>query len=208
MVEKGEVVGVIAAQSIGEPGTQLTLRTFHVGGTASSTAADSSIESKYNGKLQFEELRTLQRVNDLGEAEEVVVSRMTELKIVDENTGITFSTYDVPYGSILYKKDGESVKKGDLICEWDPYNAITIVETSGIARFDNMISGATFREESADEFSNNKDKVIIESKDKTKNPSILVIGEGGELLKQYNLPVGAHVTVSDGAEGEIGRAHV
>ena len=204
MVEKGEVVGVIAAQSIGEPGTQLTLRTFHVGGTASSTAADSSIESKYNGKLQFEELRTLQRVNDLGEAEEVVVSRMTELKIVDENTGITFSTYDVPYGSILYKKDGESVKKGDLICEWDPYNAITIVETSGIARFDNMISGATFREESADEFSNNKDKVIIESKDKTKNPSILVIGDGGELLKQYNLPVGAHVTVSDGAKVKVG----
>ncbi|MGM9765165.1 MAG: DNA-directed RNA polymerase subunit beta', partial [Candidatus Cryptobacteroides sp.] len=204
MVEKGEVVGVIAAQSIGEPGTQLTLRTFHVGGTASSTAADSSIESKYNGKLQFEELRTLERESDSGEKEVVVVSRMTELKIIDENTGITFSSYDVPYGSVLYKKDGDNVKKGDLICEWDPYNAITIVETTGTVRFDNMIEGSTFREESADEYSNNKDKVIIESRDKTKNPSILIIGEGGEILKQYNLPVGAHVTVSDGENVKIG----
>ena len=204
MVEKGEVVGVIAAQSIGEPGTQLTLRTFHVGGTASSTAADSSIESKYNGKLQFEELRTLERETVTGEKEEVVVSRMAELKIIDENTGITFSTYDVPYGSVLYKKDGDNVKKGDLICEWDPYNAITIVETTGTVRFDNMIEGLTFREESADEYSNNKDKVIIESRDRTKNPSILIIGEGGDLLKQYNLPVGAHVTVSDGENVRIG----
>ena len=204
MVEKGEVVGVIAAQSIGEPGTQLTLRTFHVGGTASSTAADSSIESKYDGKLQYEELRTLERVSDEGTVQEVVVSRTTELKIIDENTGITFSTYDVPYGSILYKKDGESVKKGDLICEWDPYNAITIVETSGTVRFDNMLEGVTFREESADEYSNNKDKVIIEARDKTKNPSILVIGETGETLKQYNLPVGAHVPVSDGMNVKVG----
>ena len=204
MVEKGEVVGVIAAQSIGEPGTQLTLRTFHVGGTASSTAADSTIESKYNGKLQYEELRTLERETVDGLTEEVVVSRMAELKIVDENTGITFSHYDVPYGSVIYKKDGESVKKGDLICEWDPYNAITIVETTGTVRFDNMESGVTFREESADEYSNNKDKVIIEAKDKTKNPSILIVGDEGEVLKQYNLPVGAHVTVSDGESVKIG----
>ena len=204
MVEKGEVVGVIAAQSIGEPGTQLTLRTFHVGGTASSTAADSSIESKYNGKLQFEELRTLERETVDGLMETVVVSRMAELKIVDENTGITFSHYDVPYGSVIYKKDGDSVVKGDLICEWDPYNAITIVETTGTVRFDNMESGVTFREESADEYSNNKDKVIIEAKDKTKNPSILIVGEDGEILKQYNLPVGAHVTVSDGENVRIG----
>ena len=204
MVEKGEVVGVIAAQSIGEPGTQLTLRTFHVGGTASSTAADSSIESKYNGKLQFEELRTLQRVSDEGSVQEVVVSRMTELKIIDENTGITFSTYDVPYGSILYKKDGDAVQKGDLICEWDPYNAITIVETSGTVRYESMVAGSTYREESADEFSNNKDKVIIESRDKTKNPSIYIVDENGESLKQYNLPVGAHIPVSDGQQVKVG----
>ncbi len=204
MVEKGEVVGVIAAQSIGEPGTQLTLRTFHVGGTASSTAADSSIESKYNGKLQFEELRTLQRVSDEGSVQDVVVSRMTELKIIDENTGITFSTYDVPYGSILYKKDGDAVQKGDLICEWDPYNAITIVETSGTVRYESMVAGSTYREESADEFSNNKDKVIIESRDKTKNPSIYIVDENGESLKQYNLPVGAHIPVSDGQPVKVG----
>ena len=204
MVEQGEVVGVIAAQSIGEPGTQLTLRTFHVGGTASSTAADSSIESKYNGKLQFEELRTLQRVSDDGSVQDVVVSRMTELKIIDENTGITFSTYDVPYGSILYKKDGDAVQKGDLICEWDPYNAITIVETSGTVRYESMVAGSTYREESADEFSNNKDKVIIESRDKTKNPSIYIVDENGESLKQYNLPVGAHIPVSDGQQVKVG----
>ena len=204
MVEKGEVVGVIAAQSIGEPGTQLTLRTFHVGGTASSTAADSSIESKYNGKLQFEELRTLQRVSDEGSVQDVVVSRMTELKIIDKNTGITFSTYDVPYGSILYKKDGDAVQKGDLICEWDPYNAITIVETSGTVRYESMVAGSTYREESADEFSNNKDKVIIESRDKTKNPSIYIVDENGESLKQYNLPVGAHIPVSDGQQVKVG----
>ena len=204
MVEKGEVVGVIAAQSIGEPGTQLTLRTFHVGGTASSTAADSSIESKYNGKLQFEELRTLQRVSDDGSVQDVVVSRMTELKIIDENTGITFSTYDVPYGSIFYKKDGDAVQKGDLICEWDPYNAITIVETSGTVRYESMVAGSTYREESADEFSNNKDKVIIESRDKTKNPSIYIVDENGESLKQYNLPVGAHIPVSDGQQVKVG----
>ena len=204
MVEKGEVVGVIAAQSIGEPGTQLTLRTFHVGGTASSTAADSSIESKYNGKLQFEELRTLQRVSDEGSVQDVVVSRMTELKIIDENTGITFSTYDVPYGSILYKKDGDAVQKGDLICEWDPYNAITIVETSGTVRYESMVAGSTYREESADEFSNNKDKVIIESRDKTKNPSIYIVDENGDSLKQYNLPVGAHIPVSDGQQVKVG----
>ena len=204
MVQKGEAVGVIAAQSIGEPGTQLTLRTFHVGGTASSTAADSSIESKYNGKLQFEELRTLQRVSDEGSVQDVVVSRMTELKIIDENTGITFSTYDVPYGSILYKKDGDAVQKGDLICEWDPYNAITIVETSGTVRYESMVAGSTYREESADEFSNNKDKVIIESRDKTKNPSIYIVDENGESLKQYNLPVGAHIPVSDGQQVKVG----
>ena len=204
MVEKGEVVGVIAAQSIGEPGTQLTLRTFHVGGTASSTAADSSITSKYNGKLEFEELRTIERTNDDGTVSDVVVSRTTELRIVDENTGITYSQYDVPYGSILYKKDGDKVVKGDLICEWDAYNAITIIETAGKVRFDSMIDGVTYREEMADEYSLNRDKVIIESRDKSKNPTIIITDENGESLKHYNLPVGAHVIVEDGDEAKIG----
>ena len=203
MVEKGEVVGVIAAQSIGEPGTQLTLRTFHVGGTASSTASENSITSKYNGKLEFEELRTIERVTEDG-VQDVVVSRTTEVRIVDENTGITYSQYDVPYGSILYKKDGAVVKKGDLICEWDAYNAITIIEAAGKVAFDSMIDGVTFREEMADEYSLNRDKVIIESRDKSKNPTIHIVNEHGETVKQYNLPVGAHVMVEDGADAKVG----
>ena len=205
MVEKGEVVGVIAAQSIGEPGTQLTLRTFHVGGTASSTAADSSIESKYDGKLVFEELRTIQKLDDAtGEVRDVVVSRMTEVSIIDENTGITYSHYDVPYGATLYFKDGDAIKKGDLLCEWDPYNAITIVESAGKVQFDNLIEGVTFREEVADEFAVNKDKVIIEARDKTRNPSLIILGEDGEQLRQYNLPVGAHVTCENGDPVKVG----
>ena len=204
MVEKGEVVGVIAAQSIGEPGTQLTLRTFHVGGTASSSAADSSIESKYNGVLQFDELRTIERITDEGTTETVVVSRMTELKIIDENTGITFSQYDIPYGAVLYKADGDKVVKGDLICNWDAYNATTIVETAGTVRFENMIEGATFQKESADEFSLSTDKVIIESKDKTRTPTMLIVNEAGDILKQFNLPVGAHIMAEDGHQVKVG----
>ena len=204
MVEKGEVVGVIAAQSIGEPGTQLTLRTFHVGGTAGGSVVDSSIDSKYNGKLQFEELRTIERVGEDGTTETVVVSRMTELRIVDENTGYAYSQYDIPYGAVLFKKEGDKVKKGDRICEWDPYNAVTLVETAGKAAFENMIEGVTFRKDNADEFSMSTDKVIIESKDKTKNPTLVILGEGGETLRQYNLPVGAHVTVENGSAVRVG----
>lgn len=204
MVEKGEVVGVIAAQSIGEPGTQLTLRTFHVGGTASSTATDSSIEAKHDGKLFCEELRTIQRIDDNGMARNIVVSRTTEISIIDEKTGITYSHYDVPYGATLYFKDGDRVKKGDLICEWDPYNAITIVETAGRVHFENLIEGVTFREEITDEFAVNKDKVIIDARDRTKNPSILVVDEEGRTIRQYNLPVGAHVIANDGDPVKVG----
>ncbi|MBP5626063.1 MAG: DNA-directed RNA polymerase subunit beta', partial [Bacteroidales bacterium] len=204
MVEKGEVVGVIAAQSIGEPGTQLTLRTFHVGGTASSSAADSSIESKYEGVLKFDELRTIDRVKEDGAIETVVVSRMAELRIMDENTGITFSQYDVPYGAVLYKKDGDKVVKGDMICEWDAYNATTIVETAGTVRFENMIEGSTFQKDAADEFSISTDKVIIESKDKTKSPVMLIVDENANILKQYNLPVGAHVMAESGNVVKVG----
>ncbi len=204
MVEKGEVVGVIAAQSIGEPGTQLTLRTFHVGGVAGGAAVESSIESKYDGKLQFEELRTIERVLENGSVENVVVSRQTEVKIVDENTGYTYSQYEIPYGSVIYKKDGDKISKGDLICEWDAYNAITIVEHAGQIHFENMVDGVTFREETADEFSVNKDRVIIESRDKTKNPTLNILDSNGVSIKQFNLPVGAHVMVDDKAEVKIG----
>ncbi len=204
MVEKGEVVGVIAAQSIGEPGTQLTLRTFHVGGTASSTAADSSIESKYDGKLVFEELRTIQKIDEDGSVQDIVVSRMTEVSIIDENTGITYSHYDVPYGSRLYFKDGDKIHKGDLLCEWDPYNATTIVETAGKVQFDNLIEGVTYREEISDEFAVNKDKVIIEAKDKTRNPSIIILDAEGNQVRQYNLPVGAHIIPNNGDSVNVG----
>ena len=204
MVEKGEVVGVIAAQSIGEPGTQLTLRTFHVGGTASGSVVDNTIESKYEGKLSFTELRTVESVNEEGEVKTIVVSRMTELRIVDENTGMTYSQYDIPYGSTLYFKDGDTVHKGDLICEWDAYNATTIVENAGILRFENMAEGVTYREENADEYSNNTDKVIIESRDKTKTPSIHIVDESGVTLRQYNLPVGAHIMNNDGDKVKVG----
>ena len=204
MVEKGEVVGVIAAQSIGEPGTQLTLRTFHVGGTASSTAADSSIESKYDGKLVFEELRTIQKIDEDGSVQDIVVSRMTEVSIIDENTGITYSHYDVPYGSRLYFKDGDKIRKGDLLCEWDPYNATTIVETAGKVQFDNLIEGVTYREEISDEFAVNKDKVIIEAKDKTRNPSIIILDAEGNQVRQYNLPVGAHIIPNNGDSVNVG----
>ena len=182
-VEKGEVVGVIAAQSIGEPGTQLTLRTFHAGGVAGDQAADNSITSKYAGKLAFSELRTIQRVNLVGEVEDVVVSRTTELRIQDENTGMTFSQYDIPYGAVLHKKEGDSVVKGDLICEWDAYNAITIVENAGRAQFENLIEGATFIKEVTDGVSSSNDKIIIESKDKTKNPTLHILDENGETVK-------------------------
>ena len=165
---------------------------------------DSSIDSKYEGRLEFEELRTIERVGDEGAAETVVVSRMTELRIVDENTGYAYSQYDIPYGAILFKKEGDKVRKGDRICEWDPYNAVTLVETAGKVAFENMIEGVTFRKDNADEFSMSTDKVIIESKDKTKNPTLVILGEGGETLRTYNLPVGAHVTVENGSDVRMG----
>ncbi len=205
MVEKGEVVGVIAAQSIGEPGTQLTLRTFHVGGTASGSVSESEIKSKYEGKVEFEELRTITKVEG-NESREIVVGRTAEMRIVDANTGITLSQYNIPYGADLYKKEGETVSKGDLICKWDPYNAVTITELSGKVYYDGLIEGVTYREESEDEFSLHRDKVVIESRDKSKNPIIRILDADGNELKQYNLPVGAHIMVENGQElvaGEI-----
>ena len=199
MVEKGEVVGVIAAQSIGEPGTQLTLRTFHVGGTASGSVSESEIKSKYEGKVEFEELRTITKVEG-DTTREIVVGRTAEMKIVDANTGITLSQYNIPYGADLYKKEGEMVSKGDLICKWDPYNAVTITELTGKVIYDGLVEGVTFREESADEFSLHRDKVVIESRDKSKNPSVRIVDADGNDLKQYNLPVGAHIMVENGQE--------
>ena len=203
LVEKGEVVGVIAAQSIGEPGTQLTLRTFHVGGTASNIAADSEIVSKYEGRLEYEDLRTITKKDEKGD-HVIVVSRATELKIVNPTTEILLAQYNIPYGAELFKTDKETVVKGDRICTWDAYNALTITETAGKAVYDGLENGVTYRDEAADEFSVHSDKVVIECKDKTKSPGIRVLDAKGSELKSFNLPVGAHIMVEDGQEVKVG----
>ncbi|MCK4921388.1 MAG: DNA-directed RNA polymerase subunit beta', partial [Bacteroidales bacterium] len=193
MVQIGESVGVIAAQSIGEPGTQLTLRTFHVGGTASNITSDSSVTSKYDGVAEIEELRTVAKKDENGKKVDIVIGRLAEFRLVDKNTGISLTTSTIPYGSILYIKPGAEVKKGDLICEWDPYNAVIISEVDGKVAFENVLDGITYRDES-DEQTGYKEKVIIETRDKTKNP-IIKIASGKDTLKTYNLPVGAHIAV-------------
>jgi len=197
MVQIGEAVGVIAAQSIGEPGTQLTLRTFHVGGTASNIAAESSVIAKYNGRIEIEELRTVEKDNELGKKIDIVIGRLAELRIVDKNTGIGLTTHNIPYGAKLYVKNGAEVKKGDAICDWDPYNAVIISESAGKISFESVIEGVTYKEES-DEQTGFREKVIIETRDKTKNPGIKILSKGGDTLKSYNLPVGSHLAVNEG----------
>jgi DNA-directed RNA polymerase subunit beta' len=203
MVQIGEAVGVIAAQSIGEPGTQLTLRTFHVGGTASRGASESSIKAKYDGRIEIDELRTVKRKNQNGEVEEIVIGRSAELRIVDKNTGILLSTNNIPYGSQIYVKNGDEVKAGTLICEWDPYNALILSEFAGKVQFENIEEGITYREES-DEQTGFKEKVIIESRDKSKNPQINIIKDD-EVIRSYNIPVGAHIVVNDKDKIEAGQ---
>ncbi len=196
MVKKGEAVGVIAAQSIGEPGTQLTLRTFHVGGVAGGAASENNIVAKYDGIARFEELRT---VSSIGNDFEIVISRMTELKIFDKNTNIMLTNYTVPYGAKLRIPDGSEVKKGDMICEWDPYNAVIITEVSGTVAFKHLVEGITYKIEK-DEQTNYIEKVIIESKDKTKNAEIAILNADGNVINSYNLPAGAHISVENGQD--------
>ena len=203
MVQKGEAVGVIAAQSIGEPGTQLTLRTFHVGGTAGSIISDSKIVARFDGRAELEELKTVQRQDESGNTYHIVIGRLAEMRIVDTNTGITLSTNNVPYGSKLYINNGDKVKKGQLICEWDPWNAVIISEVSGKVGFDALIKEVTYREES-DEQTGYREKVIIESRDKSKNPAVKILSDNEEVIKLYNLPVSAHLTVEDGATIQAG----
>jgi DNA-directed RNA polymerase subunit beta' len=204
MVQMGEAVGVIAAQSIGEPGTQLTLRTFHVGGTASNITAESNVISKYDGIAEIEELRTVAKKDpETGKMVDIVIGRLAELRIVDKNTGIALTTHNVPYGSKLYVKPGAEIKKGTLICEWDPYNAVIISEVDGKIDFDSVIEGITYRDES-DEQTGYKEKVIIESRDRTKNPMVRIVNKTGEVLKSYNLPVGAHIAVNANAAVSAG----
>jgi len=207
MVQRGEAVGVIAAQSIGEPGTQLTLRTFHVGGIAGNISTQSTIESKYDGIAEIEELRVVEQVS--GDAVSpsgktyIVVSRLAELRIIDKNTRIQLSTHNIPYGSKLYIENGQEVKKGMMICEWDPYNGVIITEFKGKIAFEQVIDGVTYREES-DEQTGYKEKVIIETRDKTKNPGLRILDENGDTIRTYNLPVGGHMAVEDGAIVEAG----
>ena len=207
MVQKGEAVGVIAAQSIGEPGTQLTLRTFHAGGTAANIAANASIVAKNDARLEFEELRTVDVVDENGEAAKVVVARLTELRFVDVNTGIVLSTHNVPYGSTLYFDEGAVVKKGTLIARWDPFNAVIISETAGRISFDGVIENVTYKIES-DESTGLREIIIIESRDRTKVPSANILDENGELIRTYNLPVGGHVVVEDGQNVKAGEVLV
>ncbi|MBT6767173.1 MAG: DNA-directed RNA polymerase subunit beta', partial [Prolixibacteraceae bacterium] len=195
-VQKGEAVGVIAAQSIGEPGTQLTLRTFHVGGIAGNISAQSTVESKYDGYVEIEELRSVKNKNEDGNLIEIVVSRLAELKIIDKNTNIPLSTHPIPYGSKLYIKNGDEVRKGKLICEWDPFNGVIVNEFDGIIEFENLIDGITFREES-DEQTGYSEKVIIETRDKTKNPGLRIVDKEGKTMRSYNLPVGGHIAIAD-----------
>jgi DNA-directed RNA polymerase subunit beta' len=203
MVHKGEAVGVIAAQAIGEPGTQLTLRTFHAGGTAANIAANASIVAKNKSKLEFEELRTVDAINEAGESTKIVVSRLAEVRFVDVNTGIVLSTHNVPYGSTLFANEGETVEKGKLIARWDPFNAVIITEAAGKLKFEDMIVNVTYTVET-DESTGLSESIIIESKDKTKVPVVGIYGENGELIRTYNLPVGGHVVIEDGQEVKTG----
>ncbi len=203
MVQKGEATGVIAAQSIGEPGTQLTLRTFHVGGTASNITTESSLVARYGGIAVIEEVRTVVKKDPEKGKVDVVIGRLGELRIIDKTTGIALTTHTIPYGSRLYIKADQEVKKGDLICEWDPFNAVIISEVAGKVAFDYLIDGVTFREES-DEQTGFKEKVIIESRDKTKNPTIKIMSPEGIEIKSYNLPVGAHLVTDLNKQVEAG----
>ncbi|MHA7100464.1 DNA-directed RNA polymerase subunit beta' [Roseivirga pacifica] len=202
MVQKGESVGVIAAQSIGEPGTQLTLRTFHVGGTASNIAVDASIKAKFDGVIAFEELRSLPTTDDEGNEINVVMGRTGEVQIIDPKSKKVLISNHVPYGAILQVKDGQKVAKGDQLCKWDPYNAVILSEFDGTVEFDAIEEGITYREE-FDEQTGHREKVITDTKDKTKNPAVVVNYK--EDSKAYNIPVGAHLAVDKGDKIKVGQ---
>ena len=203
IAQEGDTVGVIAAQSIGEPGTQLTLRTFHVGGTASNTTDISDLKAKSSGLLEIDELRTIDLKTNDG-VKRIVVGRSAEMKITDENTGVVLMTANIPYGSELTVESNTKIKKGDVVCKWDPYNAVIVSEVAGKVVYSNIIEGVTYREE-VDEQTGFTELVIIESRDKKKNPAIHIIDpKTKEVLREYSLPVDAHISVSDGAKVEAG----
>jgi DNA-directed RNA polymerase subunit beta' len=204
MVQIGETVGVVAAQSIGEPGTQLTLRTFHVGGIASNIASESEHRTKNDGKLEFDEIKTVSRIGEDGEAQEVIIGRSGEIRVVDPKSKDIINTFNIPYGSILHVKEGAKVKKGTLICNWDPYNAVILSDLEGKIEFNDMIEGVTYKNE-IDEQTGFKEKVISESKNKKVVPAIYLKDKKGETIKEFNLPAGAHINVDEGDKIKSGQ---
>jgi DNA-directed RNA polymerase subunit beta' len=200
LAQRGDAVGIIAAQSIGEPGTQLTLRTFHVGGVAGSASIESTLVAKFDGTIQFDGLRTVETVNNEGKKAKIVIGRTGEVRITDVKNDRLMITNNVPYGATLSVKDGQEVKKGDVICTWDPFNNVIVSEQNGKIKFDNVLEGITYRDE-ADEQTGHREKVVIETKDKTKIPTIIVEGKDN---KHYNLPVGSHIAVEEGDEVKAG----
>ncbi len=205
VTQKGDAVGIIAAQSIGEPGTQLTLRTFHVGGVAGSSSVESSLNAKFDGTIQFDGLRTVDTINNEGNKVKVVIGRTGEVRIMDVKNDRLMITNNVPYGALLAVKDGAQVKKGDVICTWDPFNNVVVAEQNGKIKFENILEGFTYRDE-ADEQTGHREKVVIESKDKTKIPTIIL--EGSKDNKNYNLPVGSHIVIEEGVEVKSGHVLV
>jgi DNA-directed RNA polymerase subunit beta' len=202
--QRGDAVGIIAAQSIGEPGTQLTLRTFHVGGVAGSASVESTLLAKFDGTIQFDGLRTVTVENNEGEKSQVVIGRTGEVRIIDTKNDRLLITNNIPYGATLNVKDGQKVNKGDVICTWDPFNNVIMAEINGTVKFENVIDGVTYREE-ADEQTGHREKVVIETRDKTKIPSIVVEGKD---KKSYNLPTGSHIIMEEGEEVKAGQVIV
>ena len=211
MVQLGEAVGVIAAQAIGEPGTQLTLRTFHSGGVAENAAANASIKSKYDAILKFDGLRTVEFIDKSGDQDvdcQMVVSRLAEVQFIDPNTEVVLATLNVPYGSSLFFKDGDVVKKDDVICRWDPFNAVIVSEYAGTLRFHNVAEGQTYKAET-DETSGMTERIIIESKDHNIVPTVDVEDENGQVIGTYNFPVGGHIAnIEDGQKITTGETLV
>jgi DNA-directed RNA polymerase subunit beta' len=204
LAQRGDAVGIIAAQSIGEPGTQLTLRTFHVGGVAGSASVESTLNAKFEGVIQFDGLRSVVTENNEGEKQQTVIGRTGEVRIMDTKNDRLLITNNVPYGATLLVKDGQKVEKGHPICTWDPFNNVIVAEIAGNIKFENVIEGITYREE-ADEQTGHREKVVIETKDKTKIPSLLVVGKE---TKSYNLPVGSHIVIEEAEEVKAGQVIV
>ena len=204
MVQQGESAGVIAAQSMGEPGTQLTLRTFHVGGIAGNISEENKLVARFDGVAEIEELKTVDGKDKDGNAVKIVISRTSEIKLVDKNTGIVLSTNIIPYGSFIFVKDGQKIKADDVICQWDPYNGVIISEFSGVIGYENIEQGVTFQVE-IDEQTGFQEKVISESRNKKVIPTLLIKDNKGKTLQSYNLPVGAHIMVDDGEKIENGK---